>query len=121
MHSRQFENLHNMNAMALSFYEEKRNGHRIIGHDGDTHYFHSDLNLIPDANLGFFISYNSAGKGETRAREAVWAGFLNRYFPYEPPAAVTSAAQDAHAVSGRYIVSRRSETTILKILTVLGE
>src|SRR3989475_228308 len=64
MHSRQFENLPDMNAMALGFYEEKRNGHRIIGHGGDTQYFHSDLHLIPDANLGFFISYNSAGKGE---------------------------------------------------------
>jgi CubicO group peptidase (beta-lactamase class C family) len=123
MHSRQFENLPDMNAMALGFYEETRNGHRIIGHGGDTQWFHSDLHLMPDENLGFFISYNSAGKGEIGAREAVWHKFLDRYFPYEPPtgAKVNNAAQDAQSVAGHYIVSRRSETNLLNVLTVLGE
>lgn len=123
MHSRQFSNLPDLNGMALGFYEETRNGHRIIGHAGDTEYFHSDLHLIPDAGLGFFISYNSAGKGEIRAREAVWHAFLDRYYPYKPPAAVAQphAAEDAQQVAGRYIISRRSQTTILKVLNVLGE
>jgi len=123
MHSRQFANVPDMNGMALGFYEETRNGHRIIGHAGDTQYFHSDLHLIPDAGVGFFVSYNSAGKGETRAREAVWHAFLDRYFPYEsaPVTAAADAAKDAPLVSGRYIISRRSETTILKVLNVLGE
>ena len=121
MHSRQFANLPDMNAMALGFYEETRNGHRIIGHGGDTQYFHSDLHLVLDQNVGFFISYNSAGKGEISPREAVWHAFLDRYYPYTPPAAVANAAADAALVSGRYIVSRRSEKTILKVLTVAGE
>jgi hypothetical protein len=64
MHSRQFASDPRLNGMALGFYEESRNGHRIIGHGGDTVYFHSDLHLIPDANVGFFISYNSMGKAE---------------------------------------------------------
>src|SRR5436305_2296189 len=71
MHSRQFENLPQMNAMCLGFYEETRNGHRIIGHGGDTENFHSDLHLMPDAHLGFFVSYNSAGKGEISSRDAL--------------------------------------------------
>lgn len=123
MHSRQFSNLPDMNAMALGFYEETRNGHRIIGHAGDTQYFHSDLHLILDSGVGFFISYNSAGKGETSAREAVWHSFLDRYFPYEPPKVPvqSSAVADAKQVAGRYIISRRSQTTILKVLNVLGE
>jgi len=123
MHSRQFANMPELNGMALGFYEETRNGHRIIGHAGDTQYFHSDLHLIPDAGLGFFISYNSAGKGEARARETVWHAFLDRYFPYESPpvSAAPDAAKDAQLVSGRYIISRRSETTILKVLNVMGE
>ncbi len=123
MHSRQFENLPGMNAMCLGFYEETRNGHRIIGHGGDTQYFHSDLHLIPDAQVGFFVSYNSAGKGEVSAREAVWHAFLDRYFPAQvpDPSAVPTAAQDAQAIAGRYIASRRSETTILRVLNVVGE
>jgi CubicO group peptidase (beta-lactamase class C family) len=123
MHSRQFSNLPDLNGMALGFYEETRNGYRILGHAGDTEYFHSDLHLIPDAGIGLFISYNSAGKGEIRAREAVWHAFLDRYLPYDPPAlpVQTTAKADASLVSGRYIISRRSETTILKVLNVLGQ
>src|SRR5579859_5118038 len=123
MHSRQFANLPDMNGMCLGFYEETRNGHRIIGHGGDTQYFHSDLHLIPDAKVGFFVSYNSAGKGEIRAREAVWHAFLDRYFPIQlkDEPAVATAAQDANTVSGHYIGSRRSETNILAVLNVAGE
>src|SRR5580765_3824555 len=123
MHSRQFANVPEMNAMCLGFYEETRNGHRIIGHAGDTDYFHSDLHLMPDAQLGFFISYNSAGKGEISAREAVWHAFLDRYFPIElkDGSPVSTAKSDAEQVSGRYIVSRRSQDNILSVLSVAGE
>ncbi len=123
MHSRQFALRPDLNGMALGFYEESRNGQRIVGHGGDTQYFHSDMHLLPEAGVGFFISYNSAGKGEISAREAVWHRFLDRYFPYEPPAGSkpATAAQDADAVSGRYIASRRSENTILKISSLLGQ
>jgi CubicO group peptidase (beta-lactamase class C family) len=122
MHSRQFANLPDMNGMCLGFYEETRNGHRIIGHGGDTEYFHSDLHLMPDARLGFFISYNSAGKSETSNREAVWHALLDRYFAYEPPqGTVANSARDIQSVSGHYIVSRRADTTILSILTLLGQ
>jgi CubicO group peptidase (beta-lactamase class C family) len=123
MHSRQFANLPEMNAMCLGFYEETRNGHRIIGHAGDTEAFHSDLHLIADSQLGFFISYNSAGKGEGRAREEVWHAFLDRYFPYEPPKAdpVATSALDIQNLSGHYVVSRRADKTIMKVLNVVGE
>lgn len=123
MHSRQFVNLPEMDAMCLGFYEETRNGHRIIGHAGDTEYFHSDLHLMADAGLGFFVSYNSGGKGENSPRTTLWQAVLDRYFPFEPTSAqtVSTAAQDAAEVSGAYISSRRADTTILRVLTVLGE
>ena len=123
MHSRLFGLDDAANAMAYGFYEESRNGHRIIGHGGDTVYFHSDLHLIPDAGVGFFISYNSAGKGESSPRTLLWEALLDRYFPYTPPAtsASASATEDAKAVSGTYMLSRRSETSFLKAATLLGE
>jgi CubicO group peptidase (beta-lactamase class C family) len=123
MHARQFANLPDMNAMALGFYEETRNGHRIIGHGGDTLYFHSDLHLIPDAGVGFFVSYNSMGKAEISPRDALWHRFLDRYFPYEPPAGTTVAnsVEDAKTVSGSYIVSRRMESNFLAVLTALEQ
>src|ERR1700683_624989 len=123
MHSRQFAYNPALNGMCLVFYEETRNGHRIIGHAGGTGYFHSDLHLMLDQNLGFFVSYNSAGKGESSPRITLWHAFLDRYFPYQPPAAQTpsTAAQDADEISHRYISSRRAQTTVLKVITRLGE
>src|SRR5262249_18427261 len=116
MHSRQFGLSPALNGMCLGFYEETRNGHRIIGHGGDTIYFHSDLHLIFDEGLGFFVSYNSAGKGGS-PRTALWEHFLDRYFPYTPPAVekLSTADADARAVAGYYLSSRRSDSTFLKV------
>lgn len=122
MHSAQFVAVPPMNSMCLGFYEETRNGQRIIGHGGDTAWFHSDLHLVLGANVGFFVSYNSAGKGQISPRSAVWEKFLDRYFPYRIPDAIQPAtsAQDARDVSGSYISSRRSETTILSFISAVG-
>ena len=127
MHSPQFTSYRvtskrGMDSMALGFYEETRNGHRIIGHGGDTVYFHSDLHLIPDAGVGFFVSYNSAGKGGG-GRTELWEKFLDRYFPYTSPpeATLSTAAQDGRVVAGQYMSSRRMEGNILSALALLGE
>jgi hypothetical protein len=111
------------NGMAHGFYEETKNGHRIVGHAGDTLAFHSDLHLIPDSGVGFFVSYNSGGKGEISPRNILWEAFLDRYFPFNPTAEPTldTAKDDARAVSGMYEGSRRSETSFLKVASILGE
>jgi CubicO group peptidase (beta-lactamase class C family) len=122
MHSRAFGLDPAANAMAYGFWEESRNGQRIIGHGGDTTYFHSDLYLLTDAGVGFFVSYNSVGRGGTDPRTILWDAFLNRYFPAPPVNSPTldSAKNDANAVSGNYIISRRSES-LLKSLALLAE
>ncbi len=123
MHARLFDADDRLNGMAHGFYEETRNGHRIIGHGGDTGYFHSDLHLILDQNVGFFVSYNSAGKGEVSSRSILFESFLHRYFPYTPPppAKVADAKADAAAIAGLYKASRRFESSFLKMLTLAGE
>lgn len=124
MHSRLFAMDDKANAMAYGFYEESRNGHRIIGHAGDTVSFHSDLHLIPDAGVGFFISQNSAGKGQPGLRTLVWNAFVDRYFPVKPTAelpTLETAKQDAAAVAGTYLPSRRAEKSLFRIMGLLGE
>ncbi len=123
MHGRQRGKSPDMNAMCLGFYEESRNGHRIISHGGDTQWFHSDFHLVPDAGVGFFVSYNSAGKGEVSGRTVLWHAFLDRYFPYTPPSATraANAAAEAQAVAGPYLISRRSDSNFLRLLNLLGE
>lgn len=123
MHSRQYAPDPQVNGMCLGFYEDSRNGHRVIAHGGDTIYFHSDLHLILDANVGIFVSYNSLGRGDVEPRGPLYAAFMDRYFPYTPAQTppVVTAAQDADAVSGTYISSRRPQTNILYLLALLGE
>jgi CubicO group peptidase (beta-lactamase class C family) len=123
MHSRLFALDEKANAMAYGFYEESRNGRRIIGHGGDTQYFHSDAHLVLDSGVGFFISYNSAGKGAVPPRNVLWEAFLDRYFPAttSSEATIASAAQDARIVSGKYMLSRRSESSFLKTASLVGQ
>jgi CubicO group peptidase (beta-lactamase class C family) len=122
MHSRAFGLDPAANAMAYGFYEESRNGQHIIGHGGDTIYFHSGLELLTDAGVGIFVSYNSVGRGQIYPQMVLWNAFLDRYFPAPPVNLPTldSAKNDANAVSGNYMISRRSES-LFKSLALLGE
>jgi hypothetical protein len=101
------------------------NGQRIVGHGGDTIYFHSDMILMPEAHIGLFISYNSAGSHPGGGRTEVIRAFLNRYFPEPVTAApvldLKNAQADGRAVSGMYMGSRRGDSTLLKVAAVLGQ
>jgi CubicO group peptidase (beta-lactamase class C family) len=122
MQTRQASPYLSMHAMALGFYEESRNGHRIIGHGGDTAWFHSNVSLILDSHTGLFISQNSAGtQGDVRG--LVLRKFMDRYFPYALPKfePLATAKQDAQAVAGHYISSRRSETGLPAVLNPFSQ
>lgn len=105
-----------MNGYDLGFYQENRNGLRIIGHGGDTRAFHSDMHLLLDKHVGLFMSFNSAGKNgaveEVRVRTALFREFLDRYYPYTPPQEKTMAdpKRDAVRVAGWYLGSRRIQS-----------
>jgi CubicO group peptidase (beta-lactamase class C family) len=121
MHRPAFQPVPPLPAMALGFYHEDRNGHAIVGHGGDSQVFHSDLHLILDANVGLFLSMNSAGKDMnpvSNVRTMLLDGFMNRYFPAPEPRAakaLPSAKADAEKVAGFYRLSRRSETNFASL------
>jgi CubicO group peptidase (beta-lactamase class C family) len=123
MHSPQFGVNPALPKMCLGFYEQTRNGHRMFGHGGDTQYFHSELYLMPDEKVGVFMSVNSAGRGETDVRANYINAFLDRYFPYTPPAGVKQADADgdAKSVAGEYVSSRRPVTNILSFIGFVGD
>jgi CubicO group peptidase (beta-lactamase class C family) len=125
METRQFE-LHPMiNGLGMTFMEYCMNPVRAIAHGGDTVYFHSDMVLVPDQHVGYFLSYNSLGKNVGGGRGEVWRTFVNRYFPStsEPKVDVDAnmAKSDGRAVSGVYEGTRRGETTFLKILALVSQ
>jgi CubicO group peptidase (beta-lactamase class C family) len=113
-----------LNGFDLGFYDENRNGHRIVGHAGDTGGFHSDLHLITDANVGVFMSFNSGGKegAVQEVRTNIFRNFLDRYFPYtaaeEKPLPHPEA--DNAKVAGDYMASRRKESS-LYVLSLMGQ
>lgn len=105
--------------MTLGFFEENRNGHRILGHGGDTSYFHSHLQIYPDDRAGIFISLNSNGRGAIDShelRQAVLSGFADRYFPPARPLPARSVdaattAEHAAMAAGTYESSRAMRST----------
>ena len=123
MFSRAFGTVPELNGMAHGFYEESRNGHRIVGHGGDTQWFHSDMHFMPEDHVGFFISYNSVGNGIVDPRGTLWRAFLDRYFPSPLPVLTPAATNLEHgrAVVGTYQSSRRAETTIASAISMLGQ
>ena len=115
-----------LNSMALGFYEQWVNGHRAIAHGGDTVWFHSYLWLFPDADIGVFISMNSAGKqGDAGAvRSALFHKFADRYLPgTEKPGQVDAKTATEHEqmMVGNYISSRGSFTNFMSLFGLLGQ
>ncbi len=113
-----------MNGYDLGFYQENRNGQVIVGHGGDTNVFHSDLHLIPNSHVGIYMSFNSAGKDGAveKVRTEIFRRFLDRYYPYKPPAEATvpNPQRDASRVAGWYQSSRRIDRA-LQFLYALGQ
>jgi CubicO group peptidase (beta-lactamase class C family) len=114
-----------LNGMALGFYHEDRNGHVIIGHAGDTEYFHSDLHLLPNDGVGLFISMNGVGREGAVGplRTAFLRNFMNRYYPATPTTMPTlsSARADGAKMVGEYWSSRRLNTGFLRVLNLIGQ
>jgi CubicO group peptidase (beta-lactamase class C family) len=117
-----------IDAMALGFYEQNRNGFRAIAHGGDLTAFHSDLLLFPQARTGIFLSFNSLGRVRAtyRLRSALTDGFTDRYFPRQtpltpasPPAGFRDRAEKIAA--SQYELSRRSDSNFFGFIYVLGQ
>jgi|HubBroStandDraft_2_1064218.scaffolds.fasta_scaffold01466_1 CubicO group peptidase (beta-lactamase class C family) len=113
--------------MAHGFFRELHNGRTVIGHGGDTIYFHNDFELLPAEGVGIDFTFNSRGRGEAvyLAREALFNGFMDRYFPdsaapVDPPALPTALA-DAQVIAGRYESSRRIQHGFLSLFYVLQQ
>ncbi len=115
MHSRIFAHDPRIPGMAHGFYEVDFNGQRGIAHGGDLMYFHSDLLLLEEHDLGLFVSFNSDSSSE--ARNHIVNLFLDRYFPAveeAPPAPPADFASRASRYTGSYRMNRYAYETLEK-------
>jgi CubicO group peptidase (beta-lactamase class C family) len=81
MQSPAFRPADNVNSMAYGFMELTQNKTRIIGHGGDTFWFHSLMVLLPERNAGLFISFNSENGGHVK--NLVLEEFMDHFYPEE--------------------------------------
>ena len=110
-----------VNGFALGFYEKSSHGLRIIGHGGDSQWFHTDLSLIPSEHLGLFVSFNTNTGGGLTFRP-ILEEFLDHYYPESPPpiAAPADFATRASRFTGTYRSNRRSYRTYFKAFALAG-
>jgi CubicO group peptidase (beta-lactamase class C family) len=122
MHARAFGHDPRIPGFALGFYEKSSHGLRIIGHGGDTRWFHTDLALIPEENLGVFVSYNTSTGGELSFGPFL-TQFLDHYFPAPVTAATppADATKEAARIAGEYEFNRHSYTTFQKAIGLAGD
>ncbi len=102
---------------AYGFWQAEHNDLAEIGHGGDTILFHSELLLVPQLNLGLFVSYNSVG-GSGEAREELMNAVLDRYFPAPQTAALNPSEnfkKRAGKFAGVYVASRVNASTFEKL------
>jgi hypothetical protein len=121
MHTRLFANDSRLPGIAYGFNEGSINGHRFLAHRGDTQWFHSDLHLLLDADIGLFVSYNTPVPGGQR--EAFLQAFMDRYFPRLPvadPQPPADFARRAGRYVGDYQNMSRSYTTFEKFEEFFG-
>ena len=118
MHSPLYASDPRLDGMAYGFFESMTNGNYVLSHGGDTMLFHSNLFLIPEYNLGLFISTN--GSNGNQMVETVVKSFMDHYFPVARRSLTPSPdfSDRAETYAGSYTMARSNFTTMEKILSL---
>lgn len=100
--------------MLHGFFADDQNGQFIVGHSGDINQFHSAVRLLPEHNLGVFVSFNS--DPAARARSNLFPAFLDHFFPVEY-LTETEAAKGINVAeyAGEYVRLRTNRSGIERL------
>ncbi len=119
MTARHFEHDPRLPGYGLGFYEMTSHGVRIVGHGGNTGWFHSLLALFPEQDLGLFVSYNTSTGAEV-SFAPVLQTFLDWQFPTVPPEPRAESADELEPLLGYYRFNRVPYTTFQKVAALLS-
>ena len=123
MHTSLFRPNPEINGIAYGFLEIGKPDLYVIGHGGDTVYFHSICIIIPEKNFGLFFSFNT-GAGFTAAKIPTFeltTAFVDNFFPSSVSGKTLMQPfpeENYSRYAGDYFSNRRSESTFLKILGI---
>ncbi|NTW44764.1 MAG: serine hydrolase, partial [Anaerolineaceae bacterium] len=120
MHSQLYSPDARLDGMAYGFFYNVINDQKVLSHGGDTLLFHSYLGLLPDQNLGIFISTNAVNGNKVVSN--VMNSFFDHYYPQKEQAltSVSDFDQRASTYAGSYILSRSNFSTMEKLITRLN-
>jgi hypothetical protein len=124
MHQQSFTADPRVDGYAHGFKERTVNGHRVLMHDGGWEGFTSLLMLMPDCDLGLFLTMNSLS-GDSPETHTFVDAFFDRFAPGRAgtggtaPVAV-GAARPATPKAGFYKPTRHNATSFEKVTTLLS-
>lgn len=106
------------NPLMLGFMDVSQGGQRLYGHGGNTFLFHSVMVLMPEHDLGLFVSFNS--EAGAMGPQVLVKQFVERFFPDERPLAETIELDEDYlkGFEGVYKVNRHSHSDFFKLLAL---
>ncbi len=124
MHSTLYSHEPQLLGTAYGFFDFSDNGQRTLGHSGEAAPINSLLLLLPDQNLGVFVSYNSEGGAELINQHLGFQrAFFDHYYPapaVEPIQPPANFSERAGRFEGSYKVTSSSYTTLEKVAGLMG-
>jgi len=116
MLTRQFSHDDRLMGMGLGFYEDDYDGTRVVGHGGDTRWFHSFLGIDQAHGLTYFVSFG--GPGGSAVRSSLMRAFYREFYPRDEDRPVPPAdfKERAGKYAGTYGFWRNNFSTIEKVM-----
>jgi CubicO group peptidase (beta-lactamase class C family) len=125
MHSTLFTPDPGIQGAAYGFFDFSDNGQRTIGHGGTAEPTHSLLLLLPDQNLGLFVTYNTLDADTVASQHfGFQRALFDHYFPVpevEPLRPPADFAQRAGRFVGSYRGTGRAYTNLENFAGVFGQ
>jgi CubicO group peptidase (beta-lactamase class C family) len=109
-----------VNPCLHGFMDLSKKGVNIFGHGGDTFWFHSVLAILPEQDMGIFLSFNSQG-GESTYVEVI-DHFLDKYLNHRDTLLPTINLSEEYLTkfSGEYKINRHPHSDYLKIISLFS-
>lgn len=127
MHEQHYPSDERLTGYGLGFYESIRNGYKTIEHGGYLPAFSSKITMLPEKNIGMFISINTDSKDSGK----VCNEFVDKFYEFfttklqnqEAETALkknTPLDMDINKINGSYVLEGYGKTDLSKIKSVLN-
>ena len=102
------------------FMDMSNKGVHIFGHGGDTFWFHTLLAVIPEQDMGIFLSFNSMKGGEAYGEVANL--LINKFFHHQDTLVPSISLSDEYLskFAGEYKTNRYPHSDYLKLISLMG-